>query len=58
MQEETYQLVMYMVYQAYREEIISKELFQEIDQYMCEKYNPIFPVSEKLWREKYLCDER
>ena len=31
MQEETYQLVMYMVYQAYREEIISKELFQEID---------------------------
>lgn len=57
MQEETYQLVMYMVYQAYREEIISKELFQEIDQYMCEKYNPIFPVSEKLWRE-YLCDER
>ena len=46
MQEETYQLVMYMVYQAYREEIISKELFQEIDQYMCEKYNPIFPVSD------------
>ena len=58
MQEETYQLFMYMVYQAYREEIISKELFQEIDQYMCEKYNPIFPVSEKLWREEYLCDER
>ena len=46
MQEETYQLVMYMVYQAYREEIIPKELFQEIDQYMCEKYNPIFPVSD------------
>ena len=54
MQEETYQLVMYMVYQAYREEIISKELFQEIDQYMCEKYNPIFPVSEKLWRGVFM----
>ena len=58
MQEETYQLVMYMVYQAYREEIISKELFQEIDQYMCEKYNPIFPVSEKLWRSIYVMKDK
>ena len=33
-------------------------IIQEIDQYMCEKYNPIFPVSEKLWREEYLWDER
>lgn len=58
MQEETYQLVMYMVYQAYREEMIPKNLFQEIDQYMCEMFNTTFPVSEKLWPEEYLCDER
>lgn len=57
MQEETYQLVMHLVYQAYREELIPKELFQEIDQYMCEKFHPTFPVSEKLWPEEYLCNE-